>query len=75
MIPLNLDLSRVNTESASLSAKRVKDISTSSLSTDRTKYGNAGQVLHSVSKEERLAGRRGEVVGNWLIVGANKTKS
>lgn len=33
------------------------------------KYGNSGFVSMSVSKEEREAGTRGAIIGNWKHVG------
>lgn len=33
-------------------------------------YGNDGFVSVSISKEERAAGERGAIVGNWRHVGA-----
>jgi hypothetical protein len=74
MIALTLDLGRVNKERIFV-GKTGKRYLSFVLVDGPDQYGNAGQVLHSVSKEERLAGRRGEVVGSWRIVGANKTKS
>jgi hypothetical protein len=37
-------------------------------------YGNLGSVVHSVSREERAVGVKGEVVGSWKILGAKKPK-
>jgi hypothetical protein len=37
-------------------------------------YGNAGKVVHSITKEERLAGIKGEPCGTWRHVGATKNK-
>lgn len=31
-------------------------------------YGNEGFVVQSVSKEERLAGVKGPIIGNWKIL-------
>lgn len=39
------------------------------------KYGNDGYVVQDVTKEARLAGKRGPIVGNWKTLGASKTSS
>ena len=38
-------------------------------------FGNDGKVIHSISKEERLAGVKGEICGSWRHVGGGKTKT
>lgn len=37
----------------------------------KTEY-NDGFAAADVSKEERLAGKRGEIVGNWKVLGGAK---
>lgn len=32
-------------------------------------YGNAGMVIEDVTKEEREAGQRGTIIGNWKYIG------
>jgi hypothetical protein len=38
----------------------------------RDEFGNDGVVLHSLSKEERAAGQKGEIAGNWRRLGGSK---
>lgn len=38
-------------------------------------YGNDGFVAVSLTKEEREAGKRGEIVGNWKHVGQKPNKA
>lgn len=35
-------------------------------------YGNAGFVCEDVTKEQREAGERGTIVGNWKILGSKR---
>ena len=37
-------------------------------------YGNDGFVVQSVSKEEREAGKKGPIVGNWKHVGQKQAE-
>jgi hypothetical protein len=38
-------------------------------------YGNDGFVAMSVSKEDRLAGKKGVIIGNWKRVGGKKAQA
>lgn len=37
-------------------------------------FGNDGFVVQSITKEERDAGEKGRIVGNWRIVSQNNGK-
>jgi hypothetical protein len=39
------------------------------------KFGNDGFVSIDVTKDERLAGKKGEIVGNWKHVGGGKKQA
>ena len=36
---------------------------------DPDEYGNDGFIAHSMSKEEREAGKKGKILGNWKHLG------
>jgi hypothetical protein len=40
----------------------------------RDQYGNDGFIAHSTTKEERAAGTRGAIVGNWKHSGSGIQK-
>jgi hypothetical protein len=71
MIALTIDVSRIN-RARIFTSKTGKKYLSFILVDAPDQYGNAGQVAHSISKDERLAGGKGEVVGSWKILGANK---
>jgi hypothetical protein len=72
MIAITLDLSRIDRKRIFV-GKTGKKYLSFVLVDGPDRYGNDGSVLHSVSKEERLAGVKGEICGNWRHVGTKKT--
>lgn len=38
----------------------------------KDQYGNLGFVVQSVSREDREAGKKGPILGNWRVVGEDK---
>jgi hypothetical protein len=72
MIALTLDLSRINRDRIFVGKTGKKYISFV-LVDGPDQYGNDGRVVASISKEERLAGVKGEIVGSWRHVGTRKT--
>lgn len=40
----------------------------------RDSYGNDGYIAQGVSKEARLAGERGPIIGNWRDVSSTQSK-
>ena len=76
MIAITLDLSKVDKDRIFVSKTTGRKYLSFVLVDGPDQYGNAGKVLHSVSKEERLAGQKGEPCGHWRHLGGkNKTKS
>ena len=71
MILLTLDLSRVDKTRIYVGKTGRKYLSFVLIDAP-DEYGNNGRVLHSVTKEERLAGIKGEACGNWRHVGVKK---
>jgi hypothetical protein len=72
MIALTLDLSRLDKHRIFV-GKTAKKYLSFVLVDGPDQFGNDGKVIHSVSKEERLAGVKGEICGNWRHVGTKKT--
>ena len=75
MIALTLDLARINKGRVYTSAKTGRKYLSFVLVDSPDRYGNAGQVVHSISKEERESGIKGEPCGHWRHVGGAKTKA
>ena len=71
MIALTLDLSRIDKKRTFVGKTGRKYLSFV-LVDGVDKYGNDGMIVHSVSREERLAGVKGEICGNWRHVGNSK---
>ena len=74
MIALTLDLSRVDRKRI-FTGKTGRKYLSFVLVDGVDKYGNDGMIVHSVSREERLAGIKGGIVGNWRHVGGSKPKA
>jgi hypothetical protein len=72
MIALTLDLSRIDKERIFV-GKTGKKYLSFVLIDGPDQFGNDGKVVQSISKEERLAGVKGEICGNWRHLGAKKT--
>jgi hypothetical protein len=73
MIALTLELGRIN-KARIFVGKNGKKYLSFILVEAPDVYGNAGQVVHSISKEDRAAGAKGEIVGNWKHIGGNRPK-
>ena len=67
MIALTLELGRIN-KTRIFTGKTGKKYLSFILVDARDQFGNDGQVRHSVTKEERMAGRKGEIVGTWRLL-------
>ena len=74
MIAFTLDLSRIN-KSRIFVGKTGKKYLSFVLIDSPDHYGNAGQVVASIPKEERLAGGKREIVGSWKILGGSKPQA
>jgi hypothetical protein len=75
MIAVTLDLSRVDKSRIYTSKTTGRKYLNFVLIDAPDEYGNAGKVLHSVTKGERAAGVKGEPCGNWRHIGSNKNKT
>ncbi len=71
MIAFTLDLSRIERKRIFV-GKTGKKYLSFVLVDGPDQFGNDGKVVHSISKEERLAGVKGEICGNWRRVGIKK---
>ena len=74
MIAFSIDLDRVN-QARIFTGKTGRRYLSFILIDGPDQYGNAGQVVHSISREERIAGRKGEIVGSWKHLSVRKTRS
>ena len=74
MIALTLDLQRIN-KGGVFAGKTDRRYLSFILIDAPDQYGNAGQVVHSISREERAADGKGEIVGSWKHLGVTKTGS
>ena len=72
MIVFTLDLGRIDKSKIFTSAKTGKRYLSFGLVEGPDQHGNAGQVVHSISREERAGGEKGKVVGSWKHVGSKK---
>jgi hypothetical protein len=74
MIVFTLDLGRIDKSKIFTSAKTGKRYLSFGLVEGPDQYSNAGQVVHSISREARAAGVKAGVVGSWKILGGRKPK-
>jgi hypothetical protein len=74
MIALTLDLSRIERKRIFI-GKTGKKYLSFVLVDGPDQFGNDGRVVQSISKEERLAGVKGEICGNWRHVGRPSVRS
>ena len=74
MIAFNIDLDRIN-QARIFTGKTGRRYLSFILIDGPDQFGNAGQVVHSISREERAGGGKGEVVGTWKDLSITKTQS
>jgi hypothetical protein len=74
MIAFSIDLDRIN-EARIFTGKTGRRYLSFILIDGPDQYGNAGHVVHSISREERAGGGKGEVVGTWKHLGVTKSRS
>ena len=72
MIAITLDLARIDKGRIYVSKTTGRKYLSFVLIDSPDRYGNDGQVLHSISKEERLSGVKGEPCGHWRHLGKSK---
>jgi hypothetical protein len=72
MIAFNIDLDKIN-RARVFTGKTGRRYLSFILIDSPDQYGNAGQVVHSVSREERAGGGKGEVVGWCKNLGVAKS--
>ena len=74
MIAFRVDLDKINY--ARIFTGKTGRRYLSFIRTDRPdEWGNNGEVIHSLSREERAAGGKGEIVGSWRHLSVTKTRS
>lgn len=72
MIVIKLDVSKIDKTKIFVGAKgKYLDLVLVDNKSGVDQYGNSGFIAHSTTKEERLAGVRGQIVGNFKYVGAS----
>jgi hypothetical protein len=69
MIAINIELGKINKLRIFTSEKTNRKYLSLVLIDAPDQFGNDGQVVHSISREERLAGGKGEVCGSWKFLG------
>ena len=74
MIAFSIDLDRIN-QARIFTGKTGRRYLSFILIGGPDQYGNAGQVVHSISREERAGGGKGEVVGTWKHLSLTKARS
>ncbi len=75
VITIRLELGKLNRDRIYVSPKTGRKYMSFVLADKPDRFGNDGEVLESISKEERLAGVKGEVVGNWKQLRAKPARA
>lgn len=71
MIALKIDVTKINKDKLFPGKNGAKYLDIVLIDREDD-YGNHYMVVQSVSKEERLAGERGAILGNGKIIGSDK---
>jgi hypothetical protein len=74
MIAFNIDLNRID-QARTFTGKTGRRYLSFILIDGPDQFGNAGQVVPSISREKRAGGGKGEVVGTWKHLGVAKAGS
>jgi hypothetical protein len=74
IIKLKIDVSKIDKAKLFAGKNGAKYLDATFLYNDATdQYGNNGMIVQDISKEERLAGAKGAILGNGKVFQSNST--
>lgn len=72
LISIKIDVTKILKEKLFPGKSGAKYLDAVLIPSANSQYGDSHMIVQSVSKEERLAGKKGPIIGNAKIIGAAK---